>query len=126
MTTEERAPAPGSELSSQATPDGQAPDTAPITGTVAAAPADPRQLELQVERTREQLGETVQELVYRVDVKSRAQAKATELSEKVKSTTVRTRDTVWEARARWMPLAAGAAVLVVGFWALGLWSRRQA
>jgi hypothetical protein len=105
MTTSESPAAAGSELSPQAMPDGQA-------------------LELQVERTREQLGETVQELVYRVDVKSRAQAKASELSGKVKSTTARTRDTVWDARADWMPLAAAAGVLIVGFWALRQWSRR--
>jgi hypothetical protein len=93
---------------------------------VAGAPVDPRLPELQVERTREQLGETVQELVARVDLKSRAQAKVTELSASVKSITVQARDTVWQARARWMPLAAAAGVHIAGFGAIGLWGRRQA
>jgi hypothetical protein len=123
MTTSESARAPGSELASQAAPDGKAPEAAPITGTVAAAPTDPRQLEQEIERTREQLGETVQELLARVDVKSRAQAKATEISGRVKRTTLQARKTVWESRERWMPLAAAAGVIVVGFAALWEWDR---
>jgi len=126
MTAGERATAPGSELSPQATPDGDAPQAAPISGTVATAPVDPRQLEQEIERTREQLGETVQELVARVDVKSRARAKAAEVSGRAKSTALQVRKTVWEGRERWMPLAAAAGVIVVGFWALSEWSRRQA
>jgi hypothetical protein len=124
MTTSEGAKAAGSELSPQAAPDGQAPDTAPITGTVSAPPADPRQLEQEIQRTREQLGETVQELVARVDVKSRAQAKATEISERAKSTALQARKTVWESRGLWMPAAAAAGVLIVGFTALWEWNRR--
>jgi hypothetical protein len=37
MTTKEDPTAPGSELSPQATPDGEAPEAVSITGTVAAA-----------------------------------------------------------------------------------------
>jgi hypothetical protein len=113
MTTSEET-APGSELSPQA----------PITGTVAAPPKDPRQLEQEIERTREQLGQTMQELVARVDVKSRARAKAAELSGRVKSTTAQARKTAWEGRDVWMPAAAAAGVIIVGFAALWEWNRR--
>jgi hypothetical protein len=55
------------------------------------APDDPQQLEQEIERTREQLGQTVQELAARADVKSRARAKAAETAGRVKSTTVQAR-----------------------------------
>lgn len=74
----------GSELSPRAATDGDAQETAPLTGSIAAPPADRHQLEAEIERTREQLGETVQELVARVDVKSRARAKAAELTGKAR------------------------------------------
>jgi Protein of unknown function (DUF3618) len=116
MTTSERAP--------QTAADADARETAPIEGTVATPQKDPRQLEQEIERTREQLGETVQELVARVDVKSRAQAKANEISGRVKSQTVQAREAVWGSRERWMPFAAAAGVMVVGFASLWEWSRR--
>ena len=46
-----------------------------------------QQLKQEIERTRDQLGETVEQLAAKADVKSRAQAKAAELSGRVKSTT---------------------------------------
>jgi hypothetical protein len=83
--------APGSGLSRPAA-DADAQETAPLTGRIAAAPDDPRQqLEQEIERTREQLGETVQELAARADVKSRARAKAAEVAGRVKSMTVQAR-----------------------------------
>jgi Protein of unknown function (DUF3618) len=119
MTASETAP--GSRLSPGTAPDG----TAPITGTVAPAPPqDPRQLEEEIERTREQLGETVQELLARIDVKSRVLARAAAVTGKAKSTTVRARETVWGSRARWMPPAAAAGVIVAGFAAIWEWDRR--
>ena len=42
------------------------------TGASAAVPDDPDQLRQEIERTREQLGETVEALVYKTDVKARA------------------------------------------------------
>lgn len=51
----------------------------------ATVPDDPQELKREIERTREQLGETVEQLVAKTDVKSRAQAKATELSGMVKA-----------------------------------------
>jgi hypothetical protein len=65
-------------------------ETPPLTG-VAAPPDDLRHLEAQIERTREQLGATVQELAARADVKTRARAKAAEVTGRVKSTTVQAR-----------------------------------
>ena len=84
--------APASELSSQAVTRGDAQETSPLTGSIATAPDATRQLELEIERTREQLGDTVQELLARVDVKARARAKATEVSGKAKSTIVQARN----------------------------------
>ena len=67
------------------------PETAPLSGRVVAPADDPRQLEAEIERTREELGQTVQELAARVDVKSRARAKAAELSGRAKSTAAQVR-----------------------------------
>jgi hypothetical protein len=95
----ERAPvkaetAPGSELSSGPVTGGDAKETAPLSGRIAAPPDDARQLELEIERTREHLGETVQELVAKADVKGRALAKATEVSGQCKSSMVQARNQV--------------------------------
>jgi hypothetical protein len=91
-TADDKEAAPGSELSSQTATRGDVQETQPVTGSVATAPDDVRQLQLQIERTREQLGETVQELLARVDVKARARAMATEVSGKCKSTMVQARN----------------------------------
>lgn len=101
---------------------------APLTGKVAAPPDNARQLEAEIERTREQLGETVQELVARVDVKSRAQAKAAEVSGQLKSTAAQIRGDA-AARTRgvrenWIPLAVAAGLLTIGALALSQWKRR--
>jgi len=87
------AEASGSELSPQATADADKKETAPLTGRVAAPPDDLQQLEAEIARTREQLGETVRELVARTDVKSLARAKAAELTGRVKGTTSQARKT---------------------------------
>lgn len=127
-------------------------ETAPLTGSVTTAPADVRALEAEIERTREQLGETVQELAARADVKSRARAKAAEVSERVKGTTAEVRGNVGArarsvrseaasaagaarqqvtngargARERWIPLTvAGAGVLAIGCAAFNEWQRRH-
>jgi Protein of unknown function (DUF3618) len=93
------AEASGSELSPQATVNAGTQETAPLTGRVAAPPNDLHKLEAEIERTRQQLGETVRELVARTDVKSLARAKAAELTGRVKDTTSQARRTA----------AAGAA-----------------
>jgi uncharacterized protein DUF3618 len=57
----------------------------PSGGDAAATASDPQALEREIERTREQLGETVEQLVAKTDVKARAQAKITELTGRVKA-----------------------------------------
>lgn len=99
MTTSGRAKEPPGRRPAEAgTTRGavQPPDTAaaddtrgkgPLGGGLPAAPDDVQQLEQEIERTREQLGETVEQLAAKADVKSRARAKAAEVSERVKSKT---------------------------------------
>jgi hypothetical protein len=112
--------APGTELSRAGT-GADAQETTPLTG-VAAPPDDLRQLEAEIERTREQLGATVQELAARADVKTRARAKAAEVTGRVKSTTdqartnaaaragrVRSQITGTTAAARQKAISAGRA-----------------
>ena len=63
-----------------------APGKGPLAGALSAAP-DVQQVEQEIERTREQLGETVEQLAAKADVKGRARAKAAEVSESVKNKT---------------------------------------
>ena len=145
------AEAAGGELSPQATANAGTSETAALTGRVAAPPDDLRQLEAEIERTREQLGETVQELVARADVKSLARTKAAELSGRVKDTTsqarkaatagavsVRSQVTDKSAAAlqkatsagaaqkeRWIPLTLAAVALILGGLGLRRWRRLQ-
>ena len=128
-TSDKAETAPGSELSSRANSESHADEPAPLTGSVASPPADARQLKLEIERTREQLGETVQELVARVDVKSKALAKASELSGKWQSTTLQARRAVTKgadsARERWVPLAVVAGAVILDYLAVWQWRRDQ-
>ncbi len=146
--------APGSELSAGGGTRGDVQEAAPLTGRIAAAPDDARQLELEIERTREQLGATVQELFARADVKARARAKATEVSGKYQRTLVQARNQAtiragsirsqvagtWEAmpkqvrrtvtkgasgaREHWMPLAITAGVVIASCLAVREWVLR--
>jgi hypothetical protein len=75
------AEASDGELSPQVTENAvnaDGPEAAPLTRRIAAPGDDPQQLEAEIERTREQLGDTVQELAGRADVKNRARARAAE------------------------------------------------
>ena len=54
-------------------------------------PVDEAELRQEIERTREQLGETVEQLAAKTDVKGRARAKAAELAGRAKSTTAQAR-----------------------------------
>jgi F0F1-type ATP synthase membrane subunit b/b' len=56
-----------------------------------ASPDDPEQLREQIEQTREELGQTAEQLVAKTDVKARAQAKVTDLTQHAKDTTSRVR-----------------------------------
>jgi hypothetical protein len=80
-------------------------------------------IQQEIERTRARLGETVDELAAKADVKARAQAKATEM--KARATALPGR--VWQSQAmqhRW-PAAVAAGVLVAGA-AVLIWRRRRA
>jgi LPXTG-motif cell wall-anchored protein len=88
-----------------------------------------RQLKEEIERTREHLGETVDQLVDKADVKGRAKAQAAELTGRAKSTAadavVKVREQVTATKAKtgtvsWM-MAAGAVALAVA--ALVVWRR---
>jgi hypothetical protein len=57
-----------------------------VADGLSAAPDDPQQLRQEIERTREQLGKTVEQLAAKADVKSRGQAKAAEVFGRVKAT----------------------------------------
>lgn len=92
MTTSGRARKPAGQRAAKADtsvgtgrPTDEMPETASRTDAAPAAPDDPLELEREIERTREQLGETVELLAAKADVKQRAQVKATELSERVKT-----------------------------------------
>ena len=72
---------------------GQAAGRPPGDGTPQPAAADPagspppddvQELQQEIEQTREQLGDTVEQLVANADVKARARGKAAELAGRVK------------------------------------------
>jgi ABC-type transporter Mla subunit MlaD len=52
----------------------------------AGPPSDPEQLKTEIEQTRQQLGDTVDQLAAKADVKGRAQAKAADLTQQAKDT----------------------------------------
>ena len=54
-------------------------------------PVDGAELRQEIERTREQLGETVEQLAAKTDVKRRARAKATELAGRARRTAAQAR-----------------------------------
>jgi hypothetical protein len=91
------------------------------------------QIQQEIERTRERLGETVEELAAKADVKARAQAKAADVKAqaqakaadaKVKATElsgqVRRSPVV---QRRW-PLAVAVGVLVAGSVAVWRWRKK--
>ena len=128
MTTREQQAIPAQRTDGNA----ETPEPPPLSGSIAAPPEDARQLALEIERTREQLGETVQELVARVDVKSRALAKASEVSGKCKSTMVQARERAATraggmrgALERWAPLAAVTGAVILDCLAVWQWRRDQ-
>ena len=64
-----------------------------------------QELEQQIERTREHLGETIDELAGQADMKARARARAAAVSDRVRHSQV--------LRRRW-PVAVAAGVLIAG------------
>src|SRR5580692_10928654 len=62
-----------------------------VVGTAPGPPDDPQGLQQEIERTREHLGETVEALVAKVDVKARAQDEAGRLIGRLKAKAVQAR-----------------------------------
>ena len=72
------------------------------------------ELQQEIEQTRRQLGQTVDELAAKTDVKARARAKATEVSGQVRRSQL--------VQRRW-PVALAAGVLIAGSVAVWRWKK---
>jgi hypothetical protein len=83
------------------------------------APETRREIEQEIEKTREQLGQTVEDLAAKADVPARARQKAAEVTSRVKATVTglpakaRQSQVVKVAQRRWPIAAAAGAVVVV-------------
>ena len=96
-------------------------------------PSTGRELQEEIEQTRERLGQTVEELVAKADVKARAQAKAAEAKVKAqdKAADVKTRavgisGTVRQSQVvqrRWPLVAVVASAILIG--SIVVWRRQQ-
>lgn len=72
------------------------------------------ELQQEIEQSRQRLGQTVDELAAKTDVKTRARAKATEVSGRVRQSQL--------VQRRW-PVALAAGVLIVGSVAVWRWKK---
>jgi len=72
------------------------------------------ELQQEIEQSRQRLGQTVDELAAKTDVKTRARAKATEVSGRVRQSQL--------VQRRW-PLALAAGVLIAGSVAVWRWKK---
>jgi Protein of unknown function (DUF3618) len=92
---------------------------------------DAERIRQEIERTRQQLGETVERLAAKADVKSRARAEAAVLAGRLKSSGRSAASSARRAMSEgtaagqryWVPLSVAAAVLVAA--ALAVTQRRQ-
>ena len=118
-----------------------------------ASPDDPEQLHAAIEQTREELGRTVEQLVAKTDVKARAQAKVSDLTQRAKDATSQVRHQaaaqassareqlagayqasgplkqaatqgIQGARTYRKPLIIAAGVLIAGAVVVTIWRRR--
>ena len=83
------------------------------------------ELQREIEQTRQRLGETVDELAAKADVKARAQAKAAEAGAQVRATAVDLSERVRRSqlvRRRW-PVALAAGAVIAGGVAMWMWRR---
>jgi Protein of unknown function (DUF3618) len=79
--------------------------------TVEERPVDEHELRQEIEQTREQLGETVEQLAAKTDVKSQARAKVAGLAGRVKDSTAQMRAKAAERSAGMRGQAAGKTAL---------------
>jgi hypothetical protein len=84
-------------------------------------PASAAELQQDIERTREHLGQTVDELAAKADVKSRARAKTAEVKGKAADVSGQVRRSQLVQR-RW-PLAVAAAGVILA--SIAVWRRRK-
>ena len=73
------------------------------------------ELQQEIEQTRQQLGQTVDELAAKTDVKARARAKATEVSGRVRRSQL--------VQRRWPVAALAAGILIAGSVAVWRWKK---
>ena len=81
------------------------------------------EIQHEIERTRERLGETVDELAAKADVKARARAKVTEVKARATEVTGQVRQS--QALQRRWPAVVVAGAMVAGA-AVLIWRRRRA
>jgi len=83
---------------------------------VTATPDDQQELEKEIEQTRERLGETVEALAAKVDVKARAQEQLGHLTVRLKGKATEATDKATQAgrQIRKRPVPAAATVGVIG------------
>ena len=87
-----RQPAdPGAAGAGNTAATGDPPRGAAQAASEPAAPGDEQELRAEIEQTREQLGQTVEQLAAKTDLKARARAKAAGLTGSIKSTTAQVR-----------------------------------
>jgi Protein of unknown function (DUF3618) len=79
--------------------------------TVEERPVDEHELRQEIEQTREQLGETVEQLAAKTDVKGQARAKIAGLAGRVKDSTAQMRAKAAERSAGMRGQAAGKTAL---------------
>jgi hypothetical protein len=79
-------------------------------------------IQQEIERTRDHLGETVDELAAKADIKARARARAAEVRTKATEVSGRVRQSQVVQR-RWPLAVATAAILVAG--SAVIWRRRR-
>ena len=96
-----------------------------MSGTQQGVPDDVQRLRAEIERTREHLGATVEQLAAKADVKSRARAQAVELAGQARNRVENARSqAVSVARDHPVPLAAAAAGAVAAV-CLAFWRRSR-
>jgi Protein of unknown function (DUF3618) len=128
MTTEGQA----GSAQEMATPPAVAAQDVTADTTVSAPPDDPQELREEIERTREQLGETVQALAAKADVKARAQDKAAQVTVCMKTKAGQARrqaaakvgQVQSQLRQHRAPLAVGIGAGVLSWLVIG-WRRRR-
>ncbi len=92
----------------------------------ATASSDPDDIEAQIERHREELSETVEELVDRVNVKARAQRRVAETKQRVVSEVDRSRRELRSGDPARVASALAPLAVVVAVGALVVyWSKRR-